>query len=198
MRQLLSVSLLSVFCCLGPAGCAADMFQSFDVVLAVQSDCSQTGSNDIQCADEELVSVQSTTGRWVLEDRGGANAINPVGDFLLTTEVGVPVSGLYFSVQPVADGEEDPYPPICSGNIGQRCYLAFLDSTIVDVEVGCQDTLQTIYAFRIDDEGIMRGEMTEQQLTAEGCGASFVSQRITSVVGTLAESDVLAREENGQ
>jgi hypothetical protein len=184
------ISLLLFLCglCGWIGGCAEeDPLQAFDIVLVTISDCSQVGSNAVQCEDEEELQELQRTGRWVVEDQGGG--LPPIvnsGYFVVTTEDGSSYTGLHFQNDGSTATES------CNGE-GGVCYFARTRSDSVDPNTECLTIHETSLDFR-NMGGILKGVVTQTRFTDESCGTSTVGQVITSVNGVILAESVMARE----
>jgi hypothetical protein len=171
-------------------GCAQeDPIQSFEMRFVTTSDCSQVGSNAVQCEDEiELQNIERA-GRWVLEDEGGG--LPPLvnqGYFVATTEGGRSYTGLYFTNDGATETES------CRGE-GGVCYFARTRTDSVDPATECLTIQETALDFKVVG-GILSGLVTETRFSDESCGTATVGQAITSVNGVFQSETVLAREGN--
>lgn len=177
------------------AGCGpVDNLTAFDVEVTVFSDCSQTASSAPQCGDEEQLRSTTRFGRWYIEDLGGANALIPLSQFILTDDQGRSVTGIHF-VDNGAVTETDS----CDGS-GGECYFA---RTQVD-EANPDDpdnlpenrcsTFARAYDFKIDFEGNISGIWQDVQIENEVCSTPFVGQVLAEVRGTVVDEEVMARE----
>jgi len=169
-------------------GCAQeDPIQSFENRFVTISDCSQVGSNAVQCEDEVELQNIERTGRWVLEDEGGG--LPPLvnqGYFVATTEDGRSYTGLYFLNDGATETES------CKGE-GGVCYFARSRTDSVDPNTQCLTIQETALDFKVVG-GILSGLVSETRFTDESCGTATVGQAITSVNGIFQSDTVLARE----
>jgi hypothetical protein len=177
------------------AGCGpTDNLTAFDVEVTIFSDCSQTASSAPQCGDEEELRSTTRFGRWYIEDLGGANALIPLSQFILTDDQGRSVTGIHF-VDNGAITETDA----CTGS-GGECYFA---RTQVDEanpddpenlpENRCK-TFARAYDFKVDLDGTLNGLWQDVQLENEVCSTPFVGQVLAEVSGTRVDEEVIARE----
>lgn len=186
---LLAPGLLAAATGLLGAGCGpADNLQAFDVELQVVSDCTQVAQNAVQCTDEEELAAVTRSGRWYVEDLGGANALNPLNNFILTTDRGRSITGVHFAnTGALAETES------CKGE-GGECYFAQTREDFLDEVTACQETFATAFDFRIEADGTLVGLGQDVRIADEGCGTPSVGQVLTGVTGLPADDTVLARE----
>ncbi len=177
--------LLVLWACV--AGCAPDPLSAYDVVLTTTFDCTQVGQGAVQCTDDETLAALTVTGRWVIEDKGGANLLNPLSDFILTAETGRTVTGVHF-----VDGAAETTS--CTGQTAGQCYFGRKTASVFDEDVTCTEISDYAYDFLIDGDDLA-GISAETRVTEETCGTSVVSQTIVSVVGVRSDDVVYARED---
>lgn len=183
MRNLAVLSMLGLL-----AGCAPDPLSAYDVVLKTTFDCSQVGLGAVQCTDDETLAALSISGRWIIEDKGGANLLNPASDFILTAENGRTVTGLHF----VDTGAIETQT--CGNETYGQCYFGRKTATTFDQDLSCTEISDFAYDFLVLDDEIA-GLSAETRVTEETCGTSVVSQVIVEVTGTRSEDAVYARED---
>jgi len=200
--------LIVIACTSAPlAGCAVDPLTAFDVELVVSQDCTQTGISAPQCADPEEAAARVRFGRWTIEDKGGANILNPLSSFLLTSDRGRTLSGVHF----VNDGALATTLS-CTGE-GGTCYFARVRVDTIDDETGCQAIEERAFDFRVTD-GALTGISSETRLIGfeevcttdaegvetcelvplEACGTTTIAQIIVEATGVLVDEPVRARD----
>lgn len=192
------------------AGCGPpDNISTYDVDVVLFSDCTQIASSAVNCVDESNLRAVTRSGMWVIEDLGGANALNPVSNFIITNDRGRSATGIHF-VNNGALVETNS----CAGEGGQ-CYFGLVRHETLDVDTGCATFDIQGYDFRVMPDGLLVGLYQEQRLegfrnqctqdpdTGEevcepvpdpACGTASVGQRLTEVSGQMRDEDVLARE----
>jgi hypothetical protein len=179
----------------------------YDVLLQTSQDCTQVGINAPQCVDAEAAGERVRAGRWIVEDKGGANILNPLSSFMLTTDRGRTLSGVHFPNDGLLATTLS-----CTGE-GGECYFARVRVDTIDEETGCQAIEERAYDFRVVDD-VLTGVSTETRLIgfeeqcttdAEGvetcelvpldaCGTTTVAQKIVDATGTFLEDPVRARD----
>jgi hypothetical protein len=188
-------------------GCAQDPMSGYDVELRTSQDCTQVGISAPQCVDAAAALARVRAGRWIVEDKGGANILNPFSSFMLTTDRGRTVSGVHFPNDAAL-----ATTPSCAGE-GGVCYFARVRVDTIDDETGCQSIEERSFDFRVVDE-VLTGTAMETRLigfeeqcsvdedeveTCElvplaACGTTTVAQIIVEATGLLVDDPVRARD----
>jgi hypothetical protein len=176
-----ALCLLATVACGGPE----DTLTAYDVSMVTLTDCSQVGQGGINCEDAEQLSQVTRTGRWILDHRG-------VDTFVLTTEDGKSVAGVYFANNCVPGDPNTVCTPACQGE-GGSCHFARTRFTTVDPATGCAQETQRIVDSRVVDDQLV-GLFIDLTVTEETCEVSLITQVEIQVTGTLSEEAVVARE----
>lgn len=155
-----------------------------DVTLVPTSECTRTGTSNLDCEDEALLAAQSVKGRWILE-RGGDNS-----SATLTTHEGVTLPGLVFnndnSVLTAAG---------CAGEGGTCAFTRRRFSSTDQNNLDCTrfGELIALGHFEEDDPAHFVGILSDVNGNDEACGTPTVNEVVFAVDGFVVDDPVLAR-----
>lgn len=191
VNHLGPLALFSVLA-LGLCACGEDdHLAAFDVELVTISDCFQridTTVNPpaplpVSCEDTEALLAVTVLGRWIFDYRGRDT-------FVATTHDGRAVPGVFFANDgQVLVSQRSP----CQGQ-GGTCHFARTRTDETDLETGCLRISERVIDVVVN-EGTITGEVTDVQVSEDGCGdTSVINEEVVSVEGVLANEVVRARE----
>ncbi|MBL92704.1 MAG: hypothetical protein CMH56_12940 [Myxococcales bacterium] len=172
LKRLGSVASLGV---LSACGLGAENLMTFEMTFQLISDCSQSGSNAVQCEATEDVVKAKETGTWFLESRAGKT-------FILTNHLGEVIKG----VGPFVEE---------NGSV----YQARKYEEEVDTGDGCHTYTDELYNLVLDEEGSLTGELTVAQtggsaIESADCGVLWANEIKYDLKGTKSDELVPARE----
>ena len=173
---------LLLLCLAAGCGVSSKPLEGFDVAIVPTRECTTTGATSQDCTDPAALAQQSTTGRWIFERA-------PAQSFLLTTEAGFTLPGIYF-----ADDIQTLNQAPCVG-AGGICYFARRKTDSIDPNNNnCNKFTELVAILRRTEEGSFSGILSDTQGSDASCGTANLTEHVSNVTGKRADEPALARE----